>query len=123
MDTTNVTNMDYMISGCEKLQILNINGMNTNNVVSMKAMFSRLPLMTSLDISSFNLLNVTNMDNMFDGSSALVSVKMMSDIYSLVSVVDMFNGISTSGEFKYNINYNYARIIAVLPKSWNAIEA
>ena len=123
MDTTNVTNMDYMISGCEKLQILNINGMNTNNVVSMKAMFSRLPLITSLDISSFNLLNVTNMDNMFDGSSALVSVKMMSDIYSLVSVVDMFNDISTNGEFKYNINYNYARIIAVLPKSWNAIEA
>ena len=123
MDTTNVIDMDYMVSNCEKLQILNINGLNTQSVVGMEGMFSGLPLIESIDISSFNLLKVANMSNMFENSVKLTFVKIMTEIDPLVKTTDMFNGITTNGELHYNINYNYARIITALPKTWNAIEA
>ena len=123
MDTTNVIDMDYMVANCEKLQILNINGLNTKNVVGMEGMFKGLPLIESIDISSFYLLNVANMSNMFEDSVNLKFVKIMSEIDPLVKTTDMFNNITTNGELHYNINYNYARILTALPRTWNAVEA
>ena len=123
MDTTNVTDMSYMLADCDNLEIINLNGLNTDNVTTMKAMLSGLPKITNFDLSSFNLLNVTNFDNMFDGSTALTEVKMMSDINTELSTVNMFININTTGVFYYNINYNYSRIIASLPSTWTAIIA
>lgn len=123
MDTTNVTDMSYMLADCDNLEIININGLNTKNVTSMKGMLSGLPLITKFDLSAFNLLNVTNFDDMFNGDIALVEVKMMTDINTELSTVNMFANINTNGTFFYNINYNYSRVISSLPRTWTAIIA
>ncbi len=123
LDTTNVTDMSYMFANCDNLTNIALNGLNTSKVTMMKGMLSSLPLIEKFDLSSFNLLNVVNMDNMFSYCTALKEVKMMSDLNSSLSVINMFNGITTDGIFNYNINYNYSRIINVLPDTWNAIEA
>lgn len=123
LDTTNVTDMSYMFANCDNLTNIAINGLNTNKVTMMKGMFSGLPKISKFDLSSFNLLNVVNMENMFANSTALTEVKMMSNLSTELSALDMFKGVETDGLFYYNINYNYARIITVMPKTWTAIES
>ena len=75
MDTTNVTDMSYMLAECDNLEIINLNGLKTNNVTTME---SNVKWFTKklLNLISFQFIEY-NFDNMFDGSTALTEVKMM----------------------------------------------
>ncbi len=67
-DTSRVTSMRDMFSGCIALQKLDLSGFDTSQVTDMSGMFReccKLQLQ-SLDLSSFNTSNVTDMSEMFE---------------------------------------------------------
>ena len=69
-NTSNVTSMDSMFSGCSGLTSLDVSGFDTSNVNSMKNMFNSCSKLTSLDLSGFDTSKVTHMENMFKYCSA-----------------------------------------------------
>ena len=77
LDTSNVTSMDHMFSGCYNLTSVNLNGIDTSNVTDMSYMFSNCCYnLTSVDLSGLDTSNVTNMTSMFDGCDNLTSVNL-----------------------------------------------
>lgn len=73
-DTSNVTSMRYMFSGCHALQTLDVSDFNTSNVTSMAYMFEGCQNLTSLDVSGFDTSNVTDMSSMFAFCDPLTSL-------------------------------------------------
>ncbi len=63
-DTSNVTSMNNMFSGCG-LTSLDVSSFDTSNVTSMVCMFFECSSLISLDLNRFDTSNVTAMDNMF----------------------------------------------------------
>ncbi len=101
LNTSNVTNMDFMFAQCNKLTTLDVSGFNTSNVTTMGGMFefcfnlesisgltnwntSKVTAMgymfymcnklTTLNLSNFNTSNVYNMNLMFTGCTNLTSI-------------------------------------------------
>lgn len=66
-ETSNVTSMYDMFKDCTKLNTLNISKFNTKNVKSMAMMFYNCSSLTKLDIKNFDTSSVTSMSNMFFG--------------------------------------------------------
>ena len=90
INTSSVTNMNYMFGYCESLTSLDLSSFNTSNVTEMNSMFKGCGALTSLDLSSFNTSNVTEMRAMFRGCSALTSLTLSSSFFNS-SVVTAFN--------------------------------
>lgn len=74
LDTSNIVNMSYMFSGCNKLTELNLLNWNTSNVTNMAYMFDSCKSLTELDLSNFNTKNVTDMSWMFNNCSHLTEI-------------------------------------------------
>ena len=64
-NTSNVTDMSSMFSGCSSLTSLDLSSFNTQNVTVMTSMFSDCSSLTSLDLSGFNTSKVVRMNKMF----------------------------------------------------------
>ncbi len=93
LNTSNVTNMQYMFYGCKSLTSLDLSGFNTSNVTNMQYMFSGCESLTSLDISSFNTSNVTNMSYMFQYCYDLTSLDLSGfDTHNVTNMLYMFGG-------------------------------
>ena len=75
-DTSNVTNMRSMFYGCSELTSLNLSNFNTSNVTAMYGMFQSCSGLTSLNLSNFNTSKVTDMGCMFDRCSRLTSLNL-----------------------------------------------
>lgn len=78
-DTSNVTDMGEMFSGCSSLTSLDVSGFNTSKVTSMGNMFYGCSSLTSLDVSSFNTSKVNSYSSfadMFDGCSSLKALDL-----------------------------------------------
>ena len=75
-NTSSVTNMSLMFSGCSSLTSLDLSNFNTSSVTNMSLMFDDCSSLTSLDLSSFNTSNVTNMSFMFLGCSSLTTLNL-----------------------------------------------
>ena len=60
-DTSNVTNMSDMFSGCGKLIKLDMSCFNTSKVTDMSGMFNSCKELTELNLSNFDTSNVTDM--------------------------------------------------------------
>ena len=73
LNTSEVTNMNFMFLGCSELTSLDVSHFNTSKVTSMIQMFS-ITSLTNLDLSSFNTSKVTNMQSMFEGSTNLRTI-------------------------------------------------
>ena len=108
-DTSDVTDMSYMFSGCQNLTSVpsldtrNVTGMfhmfescssltsvpsfDTSNVTSMSSMFSGCQSLTS--VPSFDTRNVTNMSYMFESCSSLTSVPSF-DTSNVTQMMSMF---------------------------------
>ena len=71
LDTSNITNMNYMFNGCNKLTTLDLSSFDTSKVTNMGSMFNGCNKLTTLDLSSFNTSNVTNMNDIFNGCNNL----------------------------------------------------
>ena len=70
LDTSQVTNMQYMFQGCSNLQT--IPALNTNQVTDMELMFEDCTNLTT--ISELNTSNVTDISLIFNGCSNLQTI-------------------------------------------------
>lgn len=86
-DTSNVTSMKYMFGGCSGLSALDVSMFDTSKVTKMAYMFSKCSGLKSLDLSSFNTSEVTSMGNMFKECSGLTSLNV--SMFNTSNVTDM----------------------------------
>ena len=89
-NTSNLTSMCNMFSGCTSLTSLDLSGWNTSKVTDMSGMFYTCSGLTSLDLSSFDTSNVTDMNGMFCDCSGLTSLDLSR--FNTSNVTDM-NGM------------------------------
>ena len=89
LNTANVTDMNYMFSGCSALTSLNLKNFNTENVTDMNYMFYGCSALTSLDLKNFKTARVKHMYYMFSGCSALTSLDLKN--FNTENVTDMYN--------------------------------
>lgn len=90
LNTSNVTNMNYMLSN-NKIKTFDLSKIDTSNVTDMSGMFSGNYL-TSMDLSGFDTSKVTNMSYMFETSFNITSLD--------VSNFDTSNVTDMSGMFR-----------------------
>ena len=92
LNTSQVTNMDYMFCNCTNLPSLDVTGFDTHQVTSMNSTFRDMLQITSLDLSGFNTSQVTDMSDMFNGCTHVTSFDLSSfDTSNVTSLVGMFN--------------------------------
>ena len=65
LDTSEVTNMIGMFSGCWNLTSLDVSNFDTSKVTNMDSMFSYCRSLTSLDVNKFDTSQVTDMFGIF----------------------------------------------------------
>ena len=96
-NTSNVTNMNGMFNDCKSLVSLNLSNFNTSNVTEMNAMFADGFPLTSLDISSFNFSKVTTLFRFFNGASKLQTIIWPStiDTSQITNMSRMFDGCTS----------------------------
>jgi surface protein len=109
LNTSEVTNMSWMFSGCTKLKSLDLSSFNTSKVTLMVRMFSACSLLTSLDLSSFNTSNITVLNYMFAGSRNLLTIYVSNGWNTdAARSVQMFTGCSSLvGEKGTSYDENY----------------
>ena len=90
-NTSEITNMGLMFSGCLYLKELCLDNFNTSNVVDMFGMFSLCASITKLDLSKFDTHNVRNMGYMFYVCDSLVELDLSNFTVDNVNyMTDMF---------------------------------
>ena len=95
-NTTNVTNMYQMFSGCSSLTNLDLSSFNTSNVKNMTSIFERCKALTSLDVSGFNTSKVTYMISMFRDCKYLTNLDLSSfNTSNVTNMQSMFSGCSS----------------------------
>ena len=93
-NTTNVTNMYQMFSGCSSLTNLDLSSFNTSNVTNMTNMFSYCSSLTSLDLSSFNTSKITNMSYLFDNCTKLKNLNISNfDFTNVTKYTNIFYSV------------------------------
>lgn len=78
LNTSQVTNMQYMFSNCESLETLDLSTFNTENVTNMSNMFYYCKSLKSLNLSSFNTSKVNYMGSMFSNCESLTALDLSS---------------------------------------------
>ncbi|MBP5159652.1 MAG: BspA family leucine-rich repeat surface protein, partial [Lachnospiraceae bacterium] len=77
-DTSMVTDMNDMFSGCTSLETLDVSGFNTSKVTDMRYMFNLCDKLTSIDVSGFETGKVTDMGFLFCGCDGITSLDVSS---------------------------------------------
>lgn len=94
-NTVKVTNMSALFEGCSALESLDLSKFITTSADDMSIMFSGCSALTSLDLGSFNTENVIYMKSMFEGCSALTSLDLSNFSTEKVrETMNMFDGCS-----------------------------
>ncbi len=90
-NTGNVTDLSYMFRGCSTLKSLDVASFDTSNVTDMTSMFSGCKALPSIDVTNFDTSNVTNMSSMFSGCQALPSIDVTNfDTSNVTNMSEMF---------------------------------
>ncbi len=99
-DTSKVTTMYGMFSGCSSLTSININDWDISNLTSLYGVFDGCSSLTSLDLSNWDTSSVTNMTYMFVYCSNLKEIKFGKgfDTSSVTGMWGMFLGCSSLTE-------------------------
>lgn len=121
-DYSKVANMSNMFYNCVKLSGTFTIGGN-NKVTNMQYMFYGCKSLTNIDLTNLQLDLVTNMQYMFQNCSNLTEIRMGGNPAKITNanyVVNMFSGVASEGVFYYNSEYDYSKIINVLPSGWEA---
>ena len=84
-DTSKVTDMGWMFEGCGSLTSLDLTRFDTSKVTDMGWMFSGCGSLTSLDLTRFDTSQVTDMEEMFSGCESLTALDLSSFDTSEVS--------------------------------------
>lgn len=77
LNTSEVTNMSYMFSGC-KLSSIDLTYFDTSKVTTMESMFDSCRQLITVNVLSFNTSNVTNMTRMFNWCTELTYINLAS---------------------------------------------
>ena len=110
LNTSEVTNMSSMFTGCSGLTSLDVSGFNTANVLYMGGMFYGCKNLTSLNVSNFNTANVTNMSDMFYNCSGVTSLDVSNwNTANVTSMYWMFWGCSSLRSLDLS-NFNTAKV-------------
>jgi len=95
-DTSKVTYMSHMFHSMSDLTSLDVSSFDTSKVTNMQMMFNGMSSLTSLDVSSFDTYNVTNMYGIFGSMYSLTSLDLSSfDTSSVMDMMTMFNGMNS----------------------------
>ena len=78
LNTSQVTDMSGMFSGCESLISLDLSRFDTSKVTDMGGMFSSCWSLTALDLSRFDTSKVTTMGGMFNSCWSLTALDLSS---------------------------------------------
>ena len=76
LNTSQVTDMEYMFADCSSLTSLDLSNFNTQRVEDMSSMFYNCSSLKSLDVSTFNTEMVKDTYSMFYGCSGLTSLDL-----------------------------------------------
>ena len=94
--TDNVTNMAWMFENCSSLKSLDVSKFNTSNVTDLGAMFDNCPSLTNLDVSHFDTGNAKSLNSMFRGCSGLTSLDVSNfNTGNATDVCGMFENCSS----------------------------
>ncbi len=92
-DTSRVTDMGFMFQSCEGLTELNIGSFDTSQVTSMTHMFRVCASLPSLDVRHFDTSRVTDMSFMFEECASLARLDVSQfDTSQVTSMKGMFQG-------------------------------
>ena len=98
-DTSKVTNMKYAFQGCSNLTSLDLSGWDTSKVTDMTSMFQRCSNLISLNVSGWNTSRVTTMNSMFVECSSLTSLDIggfnISNVTNMESMFEYCSGLIT----------------------------
>ena len=120
LDTSNVTNMSYMFAECNSL--LSIPMLDTSNVTNMSNMFYKCRTLKL--IPELNTTNVTNMSNMFYNCTSLHSIPLL-DTSNVTDMNHMFTEcnsllsipmLDTSNVININAMFSYCRTLQTIPE-------
>ena len=106
LDTSNVTDMDVMFSGCGSLTALDVSHFDTSKATSMDSMFADCSSLASLDVSGFDTSSVTDMSSMFNGCRSLATL-------------DVSNWDTSSATRMEWMFYNCGSLTALDVSNWN----
>lgn len=84
LNTSNVTDMQWMFTECYNLTSLDLSNFNTQNVTNMTEMFAACMELTSLDLSSFDTRNLIYFSDMIVDAvnlETLVLPSLMTNVY------------------------------------------
>ncbi len=114
LDTSYITNMAEMFSGCQHLESINLSRCDLSNVTDMSSMFYACTSLKSVDFHGYNLSNVTDMSKMFFACTGLKNINlkdcnasnvtnMEAMFYTCISLENIdFSGFDTSNVTKMN---------------------
>ncbi|MCX0291185.1 BspA family leucine-rich repeat surface protein [Lactobacillus kullabergensis] len=111
IDTSQVTNMSQMFSGCEKLKQLDLSSFDTRKVTNMYAMFQNCKSLTSLSLKNFDTTSVNEMTNMFNNCTNLSSLDLSSFNTSQVKRMFSMFGYCTSLSSLDLKNFDTAKVL------------
>ena len=109
-DSSSVTNMDSMFSGCSSLKWINLLNLNTLKVTNMASMFEGCKSLNSIDLSEFVTSNVKNMNSMFAQCISLKELNLSNFDTSSVTWMDYMFYNCTSLSFLDISNFNLQQV-------------
>ena len=122
-DTSNVTDMSFMFSGCSSLKELNLSNFNTNNVTDMNYMFNGCSSLKELNLSTFNTSKVENMSYMFNECSSLKELNLSTfDTSKVDNMTCMFYGCSSLKKLNLS-NFNTSSYMTLMFYGCTALKA
>ena len=105
-NTSSVTNMASMFSGCHSLKSIDLYDIVTSSVTDMNKMFNDCKTLETLDLSSFDTSLVTNMDSMFNGCESLIYLDISN--FNLENIKN-FNSVFTGVDNLLYVNLYYVK--------------
>lgn len=122
-DVSNVHNISNLFESCEKLTDIDLSNWRFNQLRgTIYGLFSGCISLEKVNISNWDFSKVDELSSsFFGGCTSLKEITMNTDISHLTIPSKLFSDIKTDGTFYYNPQYDYSKIIAVLPSTWTAV--
>ena len=127
LDTSEVTDMSAMFSGCSSLTNLDLSNFDTSQVTYMSLMFTSCSSLTSLDVSKFDTSKVTDMGGMFSVCSSLTNLDVSKfDTSNVTAMTNMFGNCSRLTSLDVS-NFDTSKVTAMYGMfcncpAWNTVD-
>ena len=115
LKTKNVTNMKAMFQICKELEYLDFSSFDTSNVIDMCYMFTQCNKLKEIQgLNNFNTKKVTTMEAMFQLCTELEYLNLTSfDTSNVISMKRMFNECHKLKEIKGLQNFNTSKVASM----------